>query len=117
MYALMKSQGCYLTPWRADLRLGAEVNEDGALHVLIGADWPWEGTLHFDVPRHDEYWNMPVDYPRLNQFPEWYTVGKDGEYLVRRDGEERAMSAADLREGLAVRLGRDETQTLMIQKR
>jgi len=98
MYALWKTQGAYVLPWRADLRLGAVRTDDGAACFQIQADWPWKGTLHFDVPRHAEHLNMPSDYPRLNQFPEWFTVPKKATF----ESEGGEVTAAELRKGLSV---------------
>ncbi|MBX3178846.1 MAG: hypothetical protein KF886_15940 [Candidatus Hydrogenedentes bacterium] len=98
MWALWKTQGCYLEPWRNDLRIGAVPDENGGLYLAVSADWPWEGTIRFDIPRHSEYFEMPDDYPRLNQFPEWFTVAEDAQYTV--DGA--ATTGAELRAGLPV---------------
>ena len=36
---------------------------------------------------------MPLDYPRINQFPEWFTVDKNARYQVQEnDGPERQLS-------------------------
>src|SRR5690606_24641704 len=61
MYALFKSQGAYVKPWRADVRVGAVRAPDGATHFAVASDWPYEGTLHFDTPRHQEHLNLPQD--------------------------------------------------------
>ncbi|MBI4556805.1 MAG: hypothetical protein HY706_04415 [Candidatus Hydrogenedentes bacterium] len=98
MYALWKTQGAYLEPWRADLRLGAARHEDGTFHFQVSADWPWSGKIRFDIPRHAEYLHLPADYPRLNQFPEWFTVPKEGAY----ESNQGELPAAQLREGIAV---------------
>lgn len=82
MYALWKTQGLTVRPWRKDVRLGAAL-ADGRLHVTLSADAPWSGTLLFDRPRHREYLHLPLDYPRINQFPEWYTVKSTGRYGVQ----------------------------------
>lgn len=76
MYALMKTQGCRLEPWRADLRLGA-VRDREKLHLFLSAERPWTGKLLFDRPRHQTIMHLPVDYPRINQFPEWFTLPPD----------------------------------------
>jgi hypothetical protein len=98
MYALWKTQGAYLEPWRADLRLGAVRADDGSTYFVIEADWPWKGLLRFDVPRHAEHLRIPADYPRLNQFPEWFTVPRSATY----ETENGERPAATLREGLPV---------------
>lgn len=103
MYALWKTQGAYLEPWRADLRIGAARGEDGATYFVVSSDWRYEGRLRFDTPRHAEQMHMPADYPRLNQFPEWFTVPKEGAFETQ-DGE---VAAAALREGLPITVAPD----------
>ena len=71
MYALWKSQGLRAIPWRDDLRLGAERSGD-TLFVVMSADSIWHGSLQLDVPRHTQFMQLPADWPRINQFPEWY---------------------------------------------
>ena len=76
MYALMKTQGCRLEPWRSDLRIGA-VRDGDTLHLFLSAERPWTGKLLFDRPRHKTVMRLPADYPRINQFPEWFTLPPD----------------------------------------
>lgn len=73
MYALMKTQGCRLEPWRADLRIGA-VRDGKTLHLYLSSEQPWKGKLLFDRARHQSIMKLPVDYPRINQFPEWFIL-------------------------------------------
>jgi hypothetical protein len=82
MYALWKQQGVTIRPWREDVRLGAEVDKKHRLHLYLVADKPWKGKLVFDRDRHYSFMHMIYDYPRINQFPEWFTVATDGEYRV-----------------------------------
>lgn len=103
MYALMKSQGTWVEPWREDVRLGAIPDGDGILLVLE-CDQPWEGRIQFDVPRHQYVFNMPVNYPRLNEWPEWYTVELDRLYVVTVDGEEMIRSGGELAQGLPIQI-------------
>ncbi|MCG3200009.1 MAG: hypothetical protein GHCLOJNM_04538 [bacterium] len=86
MYALWKTQGVTLSPWREDIQLGAARDESGALHVSIKTEWPWTGTIRFDRPRHAEYFHIPSDYARLNQFPEWFVAEPTGRYVLAREG-------------------------------
>jgi hypothetical protein len=96
MYALWKSQGAYVQPWRADLRVGAAYDAEGRLHIEVASDWDWNGRLHFDRPRHSEQMGIPEDYVRLNQFPEWFTVPEAGS-IETTSGTQ---STADLRAGI-----------------
>jgi hypothetical protein len=111
MYGLWKTQGAYVEPWRADLRLGAVRGEDGSTHFVLSADWPWQGKLRFDIPRHAENLHMPADYPRLNQFPEWFTVA--AVQTFESDGGD--IAAADLRRGLDVAVDPKEPYRLRLK--
>lgn len=103
MYALWKTQGCRVEPWRADVRVGA-MREGDTLYVNIAADQAWSGRLRFDTPRHREIMKLPLDYPRINQFPEWFTVPREGSYRVHQDGGAAPRTAAQLRDGLALEI-------------
>jgi hypothetical protein len=81
MYALWKTMGVHCSPWRDDLKFGTEM-KDGKLLIAISADKPWEGKLTFDYPRHKEILHLPIDYPRINQFPEWFTVNDEKDYKL-----------------------------------
>jgi hypothetical protein len=91
MYALWKSQGCRLEPWRPDLRIGA-VREGDTLRLVLAADQPWTGKLRFDAPRHRSHMRLPLDYPRINQFPEWFTVDTGEAIMIETpDGSKARM--------------------------
>lgn len=103
MYALWKQQGCRAEPWREDLSVGA-IRDGGTLRIVVAADAPWEGHVRFDAPRHRTIMHMPIDYPRINQFPEWFTVDAESAYRIRVDGGDRTLKGAVLLEGLPVDL-------------
>ncbi|MBI4581589.1 MAG: acetylxylan esterase [Planctomycetes bacterium] len=86
MYALYKTQGITPSPWRDDVQIGADRDRDGVVRVYVRSEYPWAGRLRFDRPRHREYLRLPLDYARINQFPEWFTVEADRRYEVSRDG-------------------------------
>jgi hypothetical protein len=88
MYALWKTQGISLSPWREDLQVGAVKGADGSVSVSIQCAWPWSGLVRFDRPRHSEYFHIPTDYARLNQFPEWFTAQRDKKYKIAQEGTE-----------------------------
>lgn len=87
MYALWKTQGVAVRPWRDDVYVGAVVDDAGVLHLSLRSEWLWNGTLRFDRPRHRDYLGLPMDYSRINQFPEWFTVDGDAKYRLQVDGE------------------------------
>ncbi len=110
MYALWKTQGAYAYPWRPDLRLGA-ARDGKSLLISLAADQPWSGKLYFDKPRHKVNMKLPLDYPRINQFPEWFTTTVDAKYIVR-DAEsgsektaiEKTVSGKEMQEGIPLDL-------------
>lgn len=116
MVALWKSQGCQIRPWRADVSFGA-VEEDGKLYLQLKSDWPWEGQLIFDRPRHKEYFGIPEDYARLNQFPEWFTVEGDRNYrlTVIEDEQEKVsvIQGASLPKGIDISIGGSEVKLVL----
>jgi hypothetical protein len=95
MYCLWKTQGISAHPWRDDLRLGAVRSGDGVA-VSISADRPWSGTLVFDRARHAENLRLPADWPRINQFPEWFTAAAGTTYRVQAAPAEGAASTRDV---------------------
>jgi hypothetical protein len=106
MFALWKTGGLTVDPWRADVRVGAARDDAGVLYVSLRADAPWIGHLLFDKPRHKLYMHLPLDYPRINQFPEWFTADADAAYCVRdaAAGRESRMTGRQLQEGLPLEL-------------
>ncbi len=104
MYSLMKSQGTWLEQWREDLRLGAARTAGGGVLVTVESDTPWLGRVHFDYPRHKSHFNLTVNYPRLNEFPEWFTARADRLYSVRIGQSERIVLGTELVRGLEVAL-------------
>jgi hypothetical protein len=116
MVALWKSQGCQIQPWRADVSMGS-VEEDGDLYIAINSRWPWEGKLLFDRPRHREYFGIPTDYARLNQFPEWFTEEQGGTYQVMIEQgewkEKKTMLGSSLIDGLPIALNKNGTRILV----
>jgi hypothetical protein len=103
MYALWKTQGTSVRPWRADVRFGA-VRRGDRLLVSIETDSAWTGELRFDVPRHRTILGLPADWPRINSYPEWFTVDDRARYRVVDlvSGRRRSLTGQELARGLAV---------------
>ncbi len=105
MYCLWRSQGLTIEPWEADVMFGAVLDGE-LLKVSITSEKPWKGLLIFDKPRHRSYMHLPVDYPRINQFPEWFTVDSRKRYII----EDAAFGGAEeywgeeLQKGVSLRL-------------
>lgn len=113
MYALMKSAGSWVEPWRPDMRLGAVQTDDGFLATLE-VDKEWSGRLRFDISRHKAYFNLPVNYTRLNEWPEWFTVELDRLYRVTIDGTRETRSGSELAQGLDLCVIPGKTQQVRI---
>jgi hypothetical protein len=105
MYALWKTQGLTLEPWREDTRLGV-VRRDDHLLISITSEKPWRGRLIPDRPRHRENLQLPLDYPRINQFPEWFTVERTGSWDIEGLPNRPLLKvdAATLRRGIPITL-------------
>lgn len=97
MWVLGKTQGITASPWRDDLKLGAVRLLDGTVQVFLASDWPWSGKVRFDRRRHCDQMYLPHDYPRINQFPEWFTVSATEMYEVKAGKEPaRVLNGTDL---------------------
>ena len=109
MYALYKSKGLYVHPWRNDVKVGAVV-VDGNLYVYAGGDKAWEGTLYFDAARHKTVWNFARNYPRINEFPEWFPVEEENVYRIEEPSEKkvRLMKGEELLKGIQSGFGEGE---------
>jgi hypothetical protein len=108
MWVLWKQQGATIQPWRSDVKLGA-VGDGESIQLVLTADRPWRGKLIFDQPRHKTVMQMPMDYPRINQFPEWFTVDAGADYHLERhasgdSAESEEISGRALINGLAIQL-------------
>lgn len=116
MYALWKTQGLHVEPWRADVSVGA-VCDGRRLLVSLKADEAWSGRLVFDRPRHREYLHLPLDYPRINQFPEWFTVRPQRRYLIGHAGGGQASGHAGstLLKGIEVSVPAGRELRLVVQ--
>jgi hypothetical protein len=101
MYNLWKSKGLYAIPWHPDLFMGSEQQGDTLL-ISISSESPWKGKLHFDKQRFSENLNLPIDWPRINQFQEWFTAKENIRYTMIdiETGEEKTLNSEDLLSGI-----------------
>lgn len=81
MYCLWKTQGIVPLEWQKDLNLGA-IRTSNGLKIAMTSEAGWKGKLKFDVKRHKTMMHYPVDYPRINQFQEWFTVDDSKKYSI-----------------------------------
>ncbi|MFH1965880.1 MAG: hypothetical protein ABIJ42_10125, partial [Acidobacteriota bacterium] len=118
MYALWKTQGTSIQPWREDVILGA-VQKDQELYLYIKAGKDWSGKLVFDESRHKTIMKLPIDWPRINQFPEWFTVSAGDRYSVDLNSGEtlHSYTGKQLREGIELTIEAGEEKQFVITMR
>ncbi|MFB3825788.1 MAG: hypothetical protein ACE15B_03430 [Bryobacteraceae bacterium] len=80
----LASRGVRTIPYIEKLRLGA-FEKNGELYLHAEADVPWSGRLCFDWPR-SEHKAAKIDWARINETQEWYTVRPQLRYKVTVDG-------------------------------
>jgi hypothetical protein len=102
LYAMWKTQGCFVEPWREGVALGA-VRDGERLLVSLRGPEGFRGRLRFDFARHRRVLNLPRNYVRLNEWPEWFTVDENTLYrVVGPSGREEVRLGAELKEGIEV---------------
>ncbi|GEO03731.1 hypothetical protein AAE02nite_13950 [Adhaeribacter aerolatus] len=118
MYSLWKTQGTHVLPWRKDIILGAEGNSD-TLRIALSAVQKWHGKLTFDYKRHKENLHLPIDYPRLNQFPEWFTVDKEAKYNLEivNQNKQQVLTGEQLINGIPLELNQNEEYHIVVTRR
>ena len=100
LYGLSLTRGARVEPWSPTVALGA-ATDGSCLQLHLHAEGTWNGTLLLDTPRHRQHVNLLVDYPRLNQWPEWWTVKPEGSYIVTMpDGSVQTLDGATVAAGL-----------------
>jgi hypothetical protein len=100
LYGRWLTQSARVEPWSSTVALGAAA--DGAcLQVHLHAADPWSGRLLFDGPRHQQNLGLDVDYPRLNQWQEWWTAEPGRRYtLTQPDSPDVQLDGAQLASGI-----------------
>ncbi len=58
--------------------------------------------------------HLPMDYPRINQFPEWFTVEPNDRLSVAMGGKRQIHTGKELTTGLEVKLDAGETLQLTV---
>jgi len=118
MYALWKTQGVHISPWRNDILIGSE-SMDGILYIVITTGTDFRGIMKFDYPRHRDILQLPIDYPRINQFPEWFTAEAEVKYMLASNNKELngKFMGEDLIGGISLELSAGDTCYLTLKSR
>ncbi len=116
MYNLWKTQGAYVEPWREDVSIGA-VQHEQTLYLYLTAEQPWTGRIVLDSARHRDNLNLPMDWPRINQFQEWFTIDADASYQVEwvNTGKTKKLSGREF-QSQSIKLQPGEDLKLIIRK-
>ncbi len=116
MYSLWKTQGITIQPWREDIILGAS-QENDRLYISFRAEHDWDGMIRFDFHRSEDNMNLPLDYPRINQFPEWFVVSDDTEYRLDFAGGDSTHTVQGnvLKSGLPAKMVKGKTYHLCVK--
>jgi len=115
MYCLWKTQGIVARPWNSKLMIGA-IRDDKMLKIAISCETDWEGSLQFDSPRFREKMHFPMDYPRINQFQQWFTIDAGKKYRLKFIGSGRThiIDGSELISGFPVKVQKGETVYLTV---
>jgi hypothetical protein len=104
LYAAWQSQGVRVDPWEPGTMLGA-VPDGECLKMAVSTGRAWQGRIVFDAPRHRLHLGLPVDYPRLNAWQEWWVAEPGRQYAVTLpDGTQHDFSGQQLLDGLVLTL-------------
>lgn len=116
MYCLWKTMGLTISPWREDVVFGAVYDKDG-LKISISSERQWDGKLIFDTPRHKTIMRLPLDWPRINQFPEWFTVEGHRLYMVHdlTYNSKTAYTGKQLADGIDIHTDQSTVKYLLVQ--
>ncbi len=116
MYCLWKTQGITLQPWREDVIFGAAFQDD-KLYISLIAENDWDGLIKFDFSRSKVNMNLPIDYPRINQFPEWFVVSDDKKYRIEFIGDSRTevLEGKILMSGVPVKIDKSRAYHLIVK--
>lgn len=117
MYCLWKTQGIVPLDWDDQLSIGAIQTTKG-LKIAVSSPVGWNGKLKFDEPRHSTKMHYPADYPRINQYQEWFVVEKNQTYELSNIGAGtlNKIKGSVLAKGLEVEVKAGETIFLEISR-
>jgi hypothetical protein len=114
LYGRWLTQGTRVEPWAPTVALGA-VTHGPCLHIHLHTATPWSGRLLFDTPRHRAHLGLGLDYPRLNEWQEWWIALPDRQYAVTLpDGSHHGLRGEELAAGLALTLDPDKASQLIV---
>jgi hypothetical protein len=118
MYCLWKTGGAYISPWHPTSEIGG-IFSDGKLYLSVTtSELDWAGKIVPDIKRHSTYMHLPIDWPRINQFPEYFTVDANKTYKVISNMYRKPLviEGTELIKGLPARVNKGDTVKIIIQE-
>jgi hypothetical protein len=118
MYCLWKTGGVVPKPWNEGLSVGAVLDHNN-LKISVSCNTDWSGTLVFDAPRYKDKMHFPFDYPRINQYQQWFTVDIQKRYklIYGNTGGISSFKGSDLVNGLPLSVKKNETVYLTVSQK
>ncbi|WP_236970515.1 hypothetical protein [Membranihabitans marinus] len=117
MYCLMKTNDITIQPWQNDVIYGSVLSND-SLFITLTTEQQWQGQLMFSNSRQQHIMKMPLDYPRINQFAQWYAVDPEANYEwynVDTDHKE-ILTGASLINGIDMDIDQGEIYNIIVTK-
>jgi len=116
MYCLWMTAGVTLLDWREDVIYGAELY-NGKMYLALNSPNEWKGKLKFGQSLHRTNLNLPINYPRINQFQEWHAVDAEKSYRITNAKTRKTsiVSGCQLIDGYDVSLSGNESLFLSIE--
>lgn len=108
MYALWKTAGTQLSNWNQEVMYGA-VTEKNAVYITLSSPKAWSGKLVFGGQWHKQNLHLPFDYPRINQFQEWFPIEANKSYELTIDGKSLKVKGSVLLAGYPLQLKPQQT--------
>lgn len=115
IHMMLHSQGVRTAPFVEGLRLGG-VQKDGKLYLSLSncRSEAWKGLLRFDWPRNEGKAGI-INWSRINEYPQWFTVRPEKSYQVAIDDQPaRKMTGKELMQGLAIDVHPEQTKHIWV---
>ena len=98
MYCFWKTSGATVENWNKNVIFGGVI-KDNVLYLALSSPADWSGKIKLSPAFHRVHLNIPENYPRINQFQEWFPIDKDKEYMLTVNGTSESVKGAVLLDG------------------
>jgi len=89
------------------------------LLITLKSEKPWTGKLYFDKTRYQENMKLPLDWPRINQFPEWFTLNATQEYHITDINKQTIgdLKGEELMQGIVLKMTKSDSQKVFFLRK